>query len=122
MEQVWRVRLPVFDGATAGQVDGSGDGDPACVHVFALPGQFAIAAGLGGQVHDHATRAHAFDHRGADDPRCRAPGYRSEERGVGKECVSTCRSRWSPYHYKQKTNLLQQLYAAEHSTLTTNKT
>src|SRR3546814_7967800 len=28
--------------------------------------------------------------RGRDD--------RSEERRVGKECVSTCRSRWSPYH------------------------
>src|SRR3546814_13798102 len=31
------------------------------------------------------------------------PGYfdetiRSAERRVGKECVSTCRSRWSPYH------------------------
>src|SRR3546814_18365878 len=27
------------------------------------------------------------------------PGaLRSEERRVGKECVSTCRSRWSPYH------------------------
>src|SRR3546814_14198017 len=26
-------------------------------------------------------------------------GYpRSEERRVGQECVSTCRSRWSPYH------------------------
>src|SRR3546814_15514073 len=25
---------------------------------------------------------------------------RSEERRVGKECVSTCRSRWSPYHEK----------------------
>src|SRR3546814_13206670 len=23
---------------------------------------------------------------------------RSEERRVGKECVSTCRSRWAPYH------------------------
>src|SRR3546814_14274673 len=29
---------------------------------------------------------------------------RSEARRVGKECVSTCRSRWSPYHSKQKTN------------------
>src|SRR3546814_8110350 len=32
----------------------------------------------------------------------RLPAYvferRSEERRVGKECVSTCRSRWSPYH------------------------
>ena len=24
--------------------------------------------------------------------------YRSEERRVGKECSSPCRSRWSPYH------------------------
>src|SRR3546814_12070663 len=29
-------------------------------------------------------------------------GIRSEERRVGKECVSTCRSRWSRYHYKKK--------------------
>src|SRR3546814_10598019 len=28
----------------------------------------------------------------------RADDGRSEERRVGKECVSTCRSRWSPYH------------------------
>src|SRR3546814_16479037 len=27
---------------------------------------------------------------------------RSEERRVGKECVSTCSSRWSPYHSKKK--------------------
>src|SRR3546814_1400212 len=27
-----------------------------------------------------------------------ADNYRSEERRVGKECVSTCRSGWSPYH------------------------
>src|SRR3546814_15285880 len=31
----------------------------------------------------------------ADDPQ---RILRSEERRVGKECVSTCRSRWSPYH------------------------
>src|SRR3546814_3697595 len=30
--------------------------------------------------------------------RPRAVLRRSEERRVGKECVSTCRSRWSPYH------------------------
>src|SRR3546814_20086484 len=28
--------------------------------------------------------------------------HRSEERREGKECVSTCRSRWTPYHYKKK--------------------
>src|SRR3546814_18429575 len=31
------------------------------------------------------------------------PFFRSEERRVGKECVRTCRSRWSPYHEKKKT-------------------
>src|SRR3546814_3768590 len=31
--------------------------------------------------------------------RCQRHNFdRSEERRVGKECVSTCRSRWSPYH------------------------
>src|SRR3546814_14356234 len=30
-------------------------------------------------------------------------GFRSEERRVGKECVSTCSSRWSPYHQKKTT-------------------
>src|SRR3546814_18472594 len=34
---------------------------------------------------------------GSDD-RCKLPKtHRSEERRVGKECVSTCRSRWAPY-------------------------
>src|SRR3546814_19070449 len=36
----------------------------------------------------------------ADMARCKVD--RSEERRVGKECVSTCRSRWSPSHYKKK--------------------
>src|SRR3546814_15842683 len=30
---------------------------------------------------------------------------RSEERRVGKECVSTCRTRWSPYLYKKNKRL-----------------
>src|SRR3546814_9480468 len=34
-----------------------------------------------------------------DSYRIFPPGHtRSEERRVGKECVSPCRSRWSPYH------------------------
>src|SRR3546814_3544749 len=32
------------------------------------------------------------------DTRDTGPEPRSEERRVGKECVSTCRSRWSPHH------------------------
>src|SRR3546814_16589249 len=34
-----------------------------------------------------------------------SPMARSEERRVGKECVNTCRSRWSQYHYKKKQSL-----------------
>src|SRR3546814_14799016 len=33
-----------------------------------------------------------------------ATGWRSEERRVGKECGSTCRSRWPQTHSKEKTN------------------
>src|SRR3546814_14959952 len=35
---------------------------------------------------------------GTDAQKQRFLARRSEERRVGKECVSTCRSRWSPYH------------------------
>src|SRR3546814_12179536 len=38
-----------------------------------------------------------FRHEKHLDDDC-SPWQRSEERRVGKECVSTCRSRWSPYH------------------------
>src|SRR3546814_11015326 len=37
-------------------------------------------------------------HPWQDDRYTRGMFTRSEERRVGKECVSTCRSRWSPYH------------------------
>src|SRR3546814_18658178 len=33
-----------------------------------------------------------------------AASYRSDERRVGKACVSTCRSRWWPYNKKKQTN------------------
>src|SRR3546814_1992960 len=41
-----------------------------------------------------ATMYRTYECRGRMD----AQERRSEERRVGKECVSTCRSRWSPYH------------------------
>ena len=46
---------------------------------------------------DHATKENA---KGMYDliKEERINEERSEERRVGKECVSTCRSRWSPYH------------------------
>src|SRR3546814_2047845 len=58
-----------------------------------VPGEYRAARrGFGAVVEP------AFD---ADEhPRDAQPvdEARSEERRVGKECVSTCRSRWSPYH------------------------
>src|SRR3546814_20440465 len=38
---------------------------------------------------------------------------RSEERRVGNECVSTCRSRWSPYHYKKTNKRVRRLEEVE---------
>src|SRR3546814_11505943 len=41
---------------------------------------------------------------------------RSEERRVGKECVSTCRSRWSPYHQQkqQQRSKIQRTQTTQH--------
>src|SRR3546814_3952765 len=50
--------------------------------------------GHGHHVPDHAELI--LGQRGAE--RRDRVGDRSEERRVGQECVSTCRSRWSPYH------------------------
>src|SRR3546814_18868689 len=52
------------------------------------PGRGADVAGR-----DHADRLGRRPHH--DDA---TANDRSEERRVGKECVSTCRTRWSPYH------------------------
>src|SRR3546814_15920395 len=43
-------------------------------------------------------RAHSQGRGEAPDVAPRPIRIRSEERRVGKECVSTCRSRWSQYH------------------------
>src|SRR3546814_4695835 len=47
-------------------------------------------SGPGGRGPQRTDQSHGWR------PGCRS--QRSEERRVGKECVSTCRSRWSPYH------------------------
>src|SRR3546814_7817613 len=49
-----------------------------------------------GEVTDHRPQRVVL--LGELDVHGRPSGRRSEERRVGKECVSTCRSRWSPYH------------------------
>src|SRR3546814_16414563 len=54
----------------------------ACVTLLTLGSRFRGSTGLSGT--DNAPRLREI--------------LRSEERRVGKECVSTCRSRWSSYH------------------------
>src|SRR3546814_13159541 len=52
--------------------------------------EFAVAGARPGQ----SQIAFEFDAQAVDQRQA----LRSEERRVGKECVSTCRSRWSPSH------------------------
>src|SRR3546814_18354154 len=72
-----------------------------------LSGPHAAPAGLrfgpGQPAYHHRLRRSTAgdDHRHAQQYREPAR-RRSEERRVGKECVSTCRYRWSPNHEKQK--------------------
>src|SRR3546814_11100349 len=73
--------------------------------------QWAIARRLHAASEEHAerlVRVPAFEREG-DHIVCAfvREGFdqhlvRSEERRVGKECVSTCRSGWSPFHSKKK--------------------
>src|SRR3546814_18398007 len=47
-------------------------------------------------------------HMHTRDARAHGETERAEARRVGKECVSTCRSRWSPYHKNKKQPTQQQ--------------
>src|SRR3546814_14000246 len=47
---------------------------------------------------DDGERLRTLADRAGSQDKSLAAIQRSEERRVGKECVSTCRSRWSPYH------------------------
>src|SRR3546814_5205085 len=66
----------------------------------------SIAGRMGGQVisidfgdveYPVATSAVTAGWAATETGNVAGPTARSEERRVGKECVSTCRSRWSPY-------------------------
>src|SRR3546814_16791174 len=46
---------------------------------------------------------------------------RSEERRVGKECVSTCRSRWASYHVKKHSHNITQLIQYNIAIIVTHK-
>src|SRR3546814_18433032 len=53
-----------------------------------------------------------------DAVRHRHDAVRSEERRVGKECVSTCRCRWSLYHEKKNKCIIKNTALTMHNTIT----
>src|SRR3546814_7644649 len=52
----------------------------------------------GQQIPEHVAKHRACRARRDHAGQRHVAARRSEERRVGQECVSTCRSRWSPYH------------------------
>src|SRR3546814_13234645 len=62
---------------------------------FTKVGEIACEGGIAAVIDDYAH--HPVEIR-AVLAAAREGATRSEERRVGKECVSTCRSRWSTYH------------------------
>src|SRR3546814_13003165 len=95
-------------GATGKHLDGAADFLVAADHrvQLAVPRRLGQVAGellqcviavLGGRGVGAAALADLVD-RGVQPLGLHACVGRSEERRVGKECVSTCRYRWAPYH------------------------
>src|SRR3546814_7653198 len=81
--------------------DGIADTDPY-THQQGLPAaRDAIAAFHKDRGTPNASPERVFIGNGVSELIDLRRATRSEERRVGKECVSTCRSRWSPYHYKK---------------------
>src|SRR3546814_16490422 len=95
--------------ALADAADGDGRGIALWIHrggvrspkysaarLLQHPGVARFAARIAGKVLVGAELGRIDEDRG-DDMRRTPFGLRSEERRLGKECVSPCRSRWSPY-------------------------
>src|SRR3546814_17570141 len=80
------------------EADQGSEQDDRCAHAHHPPGRFST---LGSKP--TATRSSRLRVCIGEAGTARRSG-RSEERRVGKECVSTCRSRWSPYHSKKNKN------------------
>src|SRR3546814_16032907 len=83
------------------------------------PGRRAAMAQVGHQCDRHRQQAgvrHGHRRRHHQERAAEAVEFdRSEERRVGKECVSTCSSRWSPYHSQKKNKHLHKLEHTKHT-------
>ena len=80
--------------------------DPSVERILAMRPDLVVLYGTQTELKNQLDRTnipyYSYTHRGLADitGTIRALGVRvrSEERRVGKECTSWCRSRWSPYH------------------------
>src|SRR3546814_16656774 len=91
--------------ARHGGILGFGNFVSADEHLFAIETDImAVDSTAAGKIVRQQTLKNSIHcsgvalHSGAKVNMVLHPAERSEERRVGKECVSTCRSRWSPYH------------------------
>src|SRR3546814_17566092 len=76
-------------------------------HALLLPagklmGESRLEPGQAHEIDDPAQILHRLGPALALHLQGKADVLRSEERRVGKECVSTCSHRWATYHYKKK--------------------
>src|SRR3546814_2675240 len=69
-----------------------------CSSDLAMARRRAVAAEIGTAIGNHSFRATGITTYLKNGGTLETAATRSEERRVGQECVSTCRSRWSPYH------------------------
>src|SRR3546814_13663119 len=107
----WRLRLVALDLDT-----GLGERVALChrgqqarvLVVRTVIATFVIKGKEAGEFHDLSRRAQ--DRLARAVAQIDAGALRSEERRVGKECVSKCRSRWSPEYDKKKKTTSSQLH------------
>src|SRR3546814_11436578 len=94
--------IPHMVGRLSLQCIGDADARHGGRKILRVPRHQYAAANLGGGEDDGVgrfqSRPFAAKRRGAMRNLVVDLVQRSEERRVGKACVSTCRSRWSPYH------------------------
>src|SRR4249919_3988500 len=75
VEDVARVHFARVQRAHAGEIQRAADHHAVDVDGLPALGEFAVAAGFRGEIHDDAARAHAGDHRGRKDLRRRPAGH-----------------------------------------------
>ena len=68
----------------------------AALGYFVIKGVPTVGTGAEGTI--GAAQRYNAEQIHKEDVKAEAQQWRSEERRVGKECTSWCRSRWSPYH------------------------